>query len=171
MTYDHRKEQAQEAKQRAAFEVFYAGSRRNRGRERAEHLLDRLPDDTYALESTQRHWWTWQNAHAVALSAVAPVQVEPWQPIETAPKSQLDGMFVVRGFRVSTGLSAGHTYTTDPYCVWRDDGDGSFARWPHQFAPTHWMPLPPAPQASPQGGADQPAQPVGASGSGATATS
>lgn len=47
-------------------------------------------------------------------------------------------MFVVKAFGVRGG-----TYNTDPYCVWRE-GKG-FARWPHEFDPTHWMPLPAAP--------------------------
>lgn len=68
-----------------------------------------------------------------------------WQPIETAPK---DGkkMFVVIGFNVCNGFTGGKPYTTDPWCVWVDD-DG-FAGWPHNFGPTHWMPLPKPPEAA-----------------------
>lgn len=60
-----------------------------------------------------------------------------WYPIETAPK---DGktMFVVIGFGVRGG-----TYNTDPYAVWKE-GE-KFVRWPHDFEPTHWTPLPPNP--------------------------
>jgi len=67
-----------------------------------------------------------------------------WQPIETAPKDDRR-MFVVQGFNVPPTPQSIAGYTTDPYCVWRAD-DGSFARWPHQFPPTHWMPLPAAPK-------------------------
>lgn len=64
-----------------------------------------------------------------------------WQPIETAPEPNKGQrtQFVVCGFGVRDG-----TYTTDPYCVWRTF-DGDFARWPHPFRPTHWMPLPAPP--------------------------
>ena len=66
-----------------------------------------------------------------------------WQPIETAPTEGRE-MFVVRAFRVSNGFTGGREYTTDPWCVWRQ-GDGTFARWPHHFEPTHWIPLPAPP--------------------------
>lgn len=65
-----------------------------------------------------------------------------WQPIETAPKNTRE-MFVVIGVGIQH-FSDPHLYTTDPWCVWRYES-GSFARWPHPFAPTHWMPLPPPP--------------------------
>lgn len=51
-------------------------------------------------------------------------------------------MFVVKAFDVAYG-DGPFTYISDPYCVWRDD-DGGFARWPHHFPPTHWLPLPEA---------------------------
>jgi hypothetical protein len=64
-----------------------------------------------------------------------------WQPIDTAPKSRKPfEMFAVIAMNVKPLLSSA-PYTSDPYCVWRDV-DGSFARWPHPFAPTHWCPLP-----------------------------
>lgn len=62
-----------------------------------------------------------------------------WHPIETAPRHTKQ-MFVVQAFDV---LVRGHKYTTDPYCVWAEKAE--FVRWPHQFDPTHWMPLPPPP--------------------------
>lgn len=58
-----------------------------------------------------------------------------WQPIETAPPPGTRTMFVVAAF----GARAG-TYNSDAYAVWRY-ADGVFARWPHLFPPTHWMPL------------------------------
>lgn len=61
-----------------------------------------------------------------------------WLPIETAPQKS-KRMFVVKAFNQKT--STGHSHNSDPYCVWRND-DGSFARWPHDFKPTHWLPLP-----------------------------
>lgn len=35
----------------------------------------------------------------------------------------------------------GAPYTTDPYCVWWE-GNDQYARWPHQFPPTHFMLIP-----------------------------
>lgn len=65
-----------------------------------------------------------------------------WQPIETAPSEGRE-LFVVRAFNVRVGDVL---YTSDPWCVWRCR-DGGFARWPHEFAPTHWCLLPSAPKA------------------------
>jgi len=39
-------------------------------------------------------------------------------------------------------------YTTDHWVGWRDGG-GVWARWPHKFPPSHWMPLPAAPTPTP----------------------
>lgn len=65
-----------------------------------------------------------------------------WQPIETAPQGHRPfPVFVVIAIG-TTEASTNITYTSDPYCVWRKS-DGSFARWPHYFPPTHWLPLPP----------------------------
>ena len=66
-----------------------------------------------------------------------------WQPIKTAPKNGR-AMFVVQALDVCNSFTGNRPYTTDPYCVWPDD-EGDFARWPHPFPPTHWMPLPAAP--------------------------
>ena len=65
-----------------------------------------------------------------------------WQAIETAPKGRR--MFVVQAFSVCNGFTGGKPYTTDPYCVWQED-NGAFARWPHNFQPTHWAELPEPP--------------------------
>lgn len=64
-----------------------------------------------------------------------------WLPIEKAPTGK--EMFVVRAFNVCVESSGVKMYTTDPYAVWRQE-DGSFARWPHNFPPTHFCRLPPA---------------------------
>ena len=61
-----------------------------------------------------------------------------WRPISEAPKNTKK-MFVVRASNVFVG--SGRTkYTTDPYCVWTEDGE--FVRWPHNFPPTEFMELP-----------------------------
>lgn len=64
-----------------------------------------------------------------------------WQPIETAPVGKQ--MFVVQAFEAVLA-QAGVTYTSDPCCTWRHT-DGTFPRWPHEFPPTHWTPLPKPP--------------------------
>lgn len=46
---------------REEFEAFH-GRRKSKGAAYREALFARLPDDTYADPSVQRHWWTWQNA-------------------------------------------------------------------------------------------------------------
>lgn len=59
-----------------------------------------------------------------------------WQSIESAPKNR-KRMFVVIAKDI---IVHGRNYTSDPYCVWVEDG--VFCRWPHKFLPTHWCELP-----------------------------
>ena len=47
--------------QRAAFEAWFAESRKSKGPSRRP-TFERFEDGTYADDSTQRHWWTWQHA-------------------------------------------------------------------------------------------------------------
>jgi hypothetical protein len=49
------------APERAAFERYFATSRKSKGAGRSQNFA-RLQDGTYADDHTQRHWWTWQNA-------------------------------------------------------------------------------------------------------------
>ena len=63
-----------------------------------------------------------------------------WQPIETAPiHRKPHEMFAVIAKDVLV-TSNGNPYTTDPYYVWK--GADGFSRWPHDFPPTHWHPMP-----------------------------
>lgn len=48
---------------RAAFERYFATSRKSKGAGRDVSFSMR-PDGTYADDHTQRHWWTWQQAQA-----------------------------------------------------------------------------------------------------------
>jgi hypothetical protein len=57
---------------REAFEKFFADSRRSRGPSKRP-TFERLPDDTYADDHTQRHWWTWQQALAAQPAPAAVV--------------------------------------------------------------------------------------------------
>lgn len=59
----------QPTKVRSQFEAFFADSRRGQGRIAAENQFNLLGDGSYAKESTQRHWWTWQNAVRCARAA------------------------------------------------------------------------------------------------------
>jgi len=67
-----------------------------------------------------------------------------YQTIETAPIGKT--MFVAIGVTEGNGFTGDKPYTTDPYCV-RQEQEGIFSRWPHNWGPTHWAPLPEAPQA------------------------
>jgi hypothetical protein len=61
---------------------------------------------------------------------------ELWRPIDSAP-TETKRMFVA----IAIHSPVANNYTSDPYCVWVEN-DGTFARWPHTFPPTHWLPLP-----------------------------
>ena len=55
-----------------------------------------------------------------------------WQPIETAPREELDLILLWNGVQVTGGTA------------W----EGGWADWMHDWIepqPTHWMPLPPPP--------------------------
>lgn len=53
------------AEARESFEAYWLSSRKGHGAGKAERMLVRDPDGDYADQSTQRHWWTWQNAQAM----------------------------------------------------------------------------------------------------------
>ncbi len=60
-----------------------------------------------------------------------------WRPISEAPKNTKK-MFVVKA--VNVYHFGTRPYTSDPYCVWAENG--VFVRWPHEFSPTHFCELP-----------------------------
>lgn len=64
-----------------------------------------------------------------------------WKPIENLPPyyNRSPKMFVVIAKDVE--IYNGQRYTTDPYCVWLNEGDICH-RWPHLFQPTHYCELP-----------------------------
>lgn len=86
---------------------------------------------------------TWDKLLAYSEEKVDQPALHGWHPIETAPTDRQ--MFVARAFNQKVGVG-NYIYTSDAYCVWRE-GDG-FVRWPHPYQPTHWMPLPAAPEVS-----------------------
>lgn len=64
-------------KLRAKFEEFFGSSRSGRG-QRRRPTFERLEEGTYTDDSTQRHWWTWQQSFDAARAALAePVADEP----------------------------------------------------------------------------------------------
>lgn len=67
-----------------------------------------------------------------------------WKPIGSLPKDYKP-MFVAIAIDAITRPGSTITYTTDPWCVWRNDL-GTYSRWPHSFPPTHYMELPPKEQ-------------------------
>jgi len=60
---------------RERFEQFH-GQRRSKGAGWRERVFDRLPDGTYADDSVQRHWWTWQNALEAQAAELARLRAE-----------------------------------------------------------------------------------------------
>lgn len=89
-----------------------------------------------------------QNEAACGGSALT-AELGVWLPIETAPKDETRILMVVSGFAVCIGwwfIEAGKWMTTDAEDY---DDDGA---WEHtvsntEYRPTHWMPLPEAPNA------------------------
>lgn len=61
--------------EREAFEAYFGESRKNKGVGR-QPTFQRFIDATYSEPSTQRHWWTWQQARAAPASP-QPATVEP----------------------------------------------------------------------------------------------
>jgi hypothetical protein len=136
---------------RAAFEAYFADSRRSKGPSKRPTFA-RLPDDTYADDHTQRHWWTWQQSRAAPQPAPA-----GWRPIETAPK---DGTALLVMRDIWPGTASGraeecnghNTYVAE---WWESEGSDRRGRWvcymdavydpTCPIVPTHWMPLPAAP--------------------------
>lgn len=64
-----------------------------------------------------------------------------WKPIAELPEDYKTNrrMFVVIGIDVHP-VNPDHNYTTDPVCVWMDDG--AFMRWDWDFQPTHFYLIP-----------------------------
>lgn len=65
-----------------------------------------------------------------------------WRPIEDLPKDMGMKMFVAKAINVCNGFTGGKPYSSDPWCVWQEL-KGTFARWNHNFPPTHFLLLPP----------------------------
>lgn len=59
-----------------------------------------------------------------------------WRTIDSAPRDGTEGLLI--------GLYPSTRIFSDIYHGWWD-GLGYWARWPHPFPPTYWMPLPEPP--------------------------
>lgn len=60
-----------------------------------------------------------------------------WRGIKSAPGFRVPVLLIGR-YPTGNGWS-------DIYHGWRNAGGSNWARWPHDFKPTHWMPLPAPP--------------------------
>lgn len=103
-----------------------------------------------ALRKAEEWLTGWASAEpylSVIRDALALPLDDGWRPIVDAPTTGRE-MFIVRAFNVCNGFTGGKPYTSDAWAVWRAS-DGSFARWPHHFAPTHFHALPSPPKDTP----------------------
>lgn len=110
-----------EGKMRKDFETWV------RSTKRTENQLRRMSGGEYEVMATQWEWQAWQ--------AAAPA----WQPISTAPR---DGTVVLaripdQDVQQAVMWSAKENCWVIQWDHWKLDGFDT---------PTHWMPLPPAPE-------------------------
>lgn len=62
-----------------------------------------------------------------------------WKPIAELPKYIEKNMFIAIAVHLD--------FVSNPYCVWVDKSlTTGYARWPHEFKPTHFMLMDEAPQ-------------------------
>ena len=65
-----------------------------------------------------------------------------WKKIENLPEEYQDSakMFVAKAIDILPCWDSSFKYTTDPYTVWRTNGE--YHCWPHKFLPTHYCEFP-----------------------------
>lgn len=66
-----------------------------------------------------------------------------WRPVAEAQPSLAPGRY--EGLICAIRMGDGTPYFSDVYHSWKNP-DGTWARWPHDFPPTHHMPLPAPPK-------------------------
>lgn len=76
-------------------------------------------------------------------AAIAAIDGARWQPIESAQPSLAPGRY--EGLICAIRMGDGTKYFSDLYHSWKNP-DGTWARWPHDFPPTHHRPLPAPPK-------------------------
>jgi Lar family restriction alleviation protein len=69
--------------------------------------------------------------------APSALPVRGWRDIATAPPYRVPVLLIAQ-YPTKTGW-------TDIYHGWRNAGGSNWERWPHDFQPTHWIPLPSPP--------------------------
>ena len=157
---DKLREAAQQA-EREAFEVWA----KTQGTPEQGWWFRQLPDGGYSSESPDAAWKAWK-----ARAALAQQEAQGWQPIETAPK---DGT-VIDLWHEEFGREADCYWGLPHHCCgemgslcdsdWHSLEPGWVGTCNEIMSPanayTHWMPLPPAPDADPTPPAQQPAQRV-----------
>jgi hypothetical protein len=88
-----------------------------------------------------------QDGASIPVCRVADV-LGQWRPIETAPHDARVTVLLIGRYPNGNGWS-------DIYQGWSQPPYGKgwathWARWPHSFPPTHWMPSPANPDATPE---------------------
>jgi hypothetical protein len=69
-----------------------------------------------------------------------------WQPIDSAPTDRrVEVLLIARYPNGETWSDTYHSWAQAPY---GGDWATHWARWPHSFGPTHWMPLPAPPSSA-----------------------
>lgn len=80
--------------------------------------------------------------------AIKAMQQTTWQPIETAPKDKKIMAFCPKFGVVGPVRWEEQKYHSRPRPYWSHWGEGTLGKtWVRDDQPTHWMPLPTAPEA------------------------
>jgi hypothetical protein len=82
-----------------------------------------------------------------ARAAIALMRGQSWQDIATCPRGDRRVVLLI-------SVNGPNGYITDPWTGWMNS-DGTFARWPHEFPPTHWRAIEPKHPAPPKDPADE----------------
>jgi hypothetical protein len=89
------------------------------------------PEDARCVQACAEAITAWNTRAPSALP------VSGWRDIATAPPYRVP-VLLIAPYPTKTGW-------TDIYYGWRNAGGSNWDRWPHDFRPTHWMPLPSPP--------------------------
>jgi len=90
----------------------------------------------------QENCGTAMAAELTALQDKGPAPIEQWQPIETSPKNGT----VILGYGVSGRVGMASKVPRDDCEMWTFCGTTADVMYQPSVKPTHWMPLPVAPE-------------------------